>query len=92
MKVAICETRLKPRLIEKTSSRGDGTTYMTIPSTLWNDPVCDCKGFQFRGHCRHIDEVEERRCVWVAKDMPHDERCPSCGSPAILFELDPEFE
>lgn len=93
MKVAICETRLKPRLVEVVSSKGDGTTYTTIPSTLWNDPICDCRGFQFRGTCRHIAELEDDACRWVTEwhQMPNDEKCPNCRAPAILFELSPEF-
>lgn len=93
MRVAICETQLKPRLLRTISSKGDGSTYTTIPSTLWNDPVCDCRGFQFRSTCRHVDDVEEARCHWVDKwtAMPNDHKCPHCGSLAVEFELDPEL-
>lgn len=92
MRVAICETRLKPRLLPMISSKDSNVKYITIPSTLWNDPVCDCPGFQFRGSCRHVLEVEADKCEWAAKwhEMPENHRCPKCGAPAIFFELDPE--
>lgn len=93
MKVVICETRIKPRLIQKESSRGDGTIYITIPSTIWNDPVCDCKGFQFRGYCRHTEEVEANACRFVEPyPGPIDTECPLCQNPLVVFEIEPEFD
>lgn len=99
MKVVICRTMLRPRLIEVVSSKGDGTTYTAIPSTIWNDAICDCKGYQFRGYCRHSEEVDEARCKnvrpWngeVDSDGDGDVGRCYCGNPLVIFEMDPEFE
>lgn len=98
-KVVVCETLLKPQEIPIPSSIGDGTYYMVVAQTIFNDPVCDCKGFQFRGTCKHVKMVEEARCNYHrAPDAEDDnlyefmERCPNCQSKLILYELDPEFD
>jgi hypothetical protein len=95
-KVVVCETMLKPLQIPIASSKGDGTVYTTIAATLFNDPVCDCPGFQFRGKCKHVSLLEDTRCFFhrpaTEDDKDLDERCPTCRSPLVLFELDPELE
>lgn len=100
-KVVICETLLKPQEIPVPSSMGDGSYYMVVARTIFNDPVCDCKGFQFRGTCKHITLVDSARCGYYrpAQKLDIDSdgdgnvgRCPSCRSALILYELDPEFE
>jgi hypothetical protein len=94
MKVVICETRLKPRLVPVPSSKGDGSYYITIPSTMWNEAICDCKGFTYRGTCRHIDEIESSRCEYVREWKGEAEGtaglCPN-GHHLLIFELEPEF-
>lgn len=101
-KVIICETMLKPSIISVPSeSKGDGTTYDVVSSTLFNDSLCTCPGFQFRGTCKHIRLAGNTRCsyhqittreqieAWI--DGKND-NCPFCGSHLILYELDPEFD
>lgn len=97
-KVVVCETMLKPLEVILASSQGDGSTYTVIGRTVYNDPVCDCKGFQFRGTCKHVKAVDEAMCNFHR--VPTDEeqqgadlgRCPTCLHPLILFELEPEWE
>lgn len=53
---------------------------------------CECRGYRFRGTCRHVREVEatDARCAWNADLDPSAEpakgadgnlRCPDCGGP-----------
>jgi len=60
--------------------------------------VCDCKGFQFRGTCKHIKQVEESgaRCGWNAELDPSAEAdrdasgnpiCPECGAPVSAHRV-----
>jgi hypothetical protein len=46
--------------VEVESSKGDGTTY----TVAVDGSSCDCKGFQYRGWCRHVREVVES--AWAA--------------------------
>lgn len=36
--------------------------------------ICDCKGFEYRGRCRHIDAVQAARAIAAVRVT-----CPSCG-------------
>lgn len=98
-KVVVCETFLKPQEIPIPSSAGDGTFYTVIARTIYNDPVCECKGFEFRGTCKHVKMVDEAMCDYHRPPTEGDlmdthslGRCPVCRNKLILFELDPEFE
>ena len=88
---------LEPLEVVVASSKGDGTTYSVITSTLFNDAVCECPGFTHRGYCRHIEEVESTKtCDWVMKydDVlftVHDMKCPKCGAMTVEYELEPEL-
>jgi len=59
---------------------------------------CECKGYQFRGTCKHIREVDEsgERCGWNAALEPsaecvHDADgepcCPECGGPVRAYRV-----
>jgi hypothetical protein len=96
-KVVVCESLLKPQMIPVESSQGDGTYYTVIASTLFNDPVCECRGFEFRGTCKHVTLVEETRCDYhrLPDDWETEKTsgfCPHCRNPLVLFELEPEFD
>ena len=57
---------------------------------------CDCKGFQFRGNCKHIAIADSRRCCYgdmAAAGSPADQesfkdkKCPKCGGPTSIVEV-----
>jgi len=98
-KVVVCETLVRPREIPIPSSIGDGTYYIVIAKTIFNDSVCDCKGFQFRGTCKHVTMVDEAICQFHR--LPSEIEletgaarglCPDCGEELLLYELEPEFD
>jgi hypothetical protein len=99
MKIVLCETNVKPRVLKAVSS--DNTrAYDLVPSTIWNDSLCECKGFQYRGDCRHVRIAETERCrywrEWKGERDTNGDgdvgRCPECRHPLVVFEFEPEFE
>lgn len=93
---------LRPSVIAVTSeSKGDGSTYDVVSSTLFSDSFCTCPGYQFRGYCKHISAVMDSRCTYRRGACETDFKdwwdgklgyCPECDSKLILFEMEPEFE
>ena len=83
----VCSTMIEPREVlvpSKTTSR----TYRVIPSTIWNDSVCECEGYRFRGTCSHITELEAIKCEWVDSSGELDiEKCPRCGAHTVVYEI-----
>jgi hypothetical protein len=49
------EGREEPETVEVESSKGDGTAY----AVAVDGSHCSCKGFFYRGHCRHTREILE---------------------------------
>ena len=96
-KVIVCESLLKPQEIPVPSSTTP-QIYTVIARTIYNDPVCDCKGFEFRGTCKHAKLVDESMCHYFRQPTEGDlkgaqlGRCPVCRNKLILFELEPEFD
>lgn len=60
--------------------------------------VCECKSYQYRGHCKHQKLAHAQHCGWneiegpeVASDEQRRERvCPRCEGPAMwaMWESD----
>jgi len=91
----ICSTNVAWSTTVK-GSHGDEYTVrfglMPLPHPVQHDWSCDCKGFKFRGTCRHITEVRASgaRCGWNAElelgvtptqTESADICCPDCGQP-----------
>jgi len=48
-----------------------------------HDYSCDCKGYKFRGTCKHIEDAKTKHCSWMQQidgGEPKDGKCPKCGS------------
>lgn len=92
MKIVVCKSLVEPRYVLQPSISDPPSVHYVIPSTIWNDPICDCLGYFFNERCRHIDEVEEGRCTWFTKDLSYRGSCPNCNADTKIFELEPEFD
>lgn len=79
----VCTSNLPYEEYKVLSSDGE-TEYSVIvvePTDHPNDYICECEGFEFRGTCRHQQEVAEMICTWTARDEEQVEAdiCPRCG-------------
>jgi hypothetical protein len=91
MKIKTCQTLVEPRYVLVGSKSDDTLVHSIVPSTIFNDPLCDCKGYLFRGICSHIAEVESTKCMWFTNDLDYEGLCPNCGAGVVEFELEPEY-
>jgi hypothetical protein len=85
---------------EKKVTGSLGDTYMVRFARLYGRELerqgvqygwtCTCKGFEFRGTCRHINATRKSRCGWNGVLEPtaqceHDDEgrpcCPDCHGP-----------
>jgi hypothetical protein len=84
--VKVCPTMLEPQEVEVPSSSGEGVYLVTTP-TLYTEGICDpeCKGYMYRGTCRHISKaVDEAVCFFGTKD-PNIKNCRQCGRKLIAI-------
>lgn len=44
--------------------------------------ICDCKGYQYRGTCRHVDAVAAAQAIQGAKAV-----CPHCGRTTTVDQI-----
>lgn len=91
MKILVCQTVVEPRFVIEPSQSNPPDVHYVIPSTIWNDPLCDCLGYFFNGTCSHIKKVEEARCTWWTSHLEFKGICPNCNAGTKVFELDPEY-
>jgi len=61
-----------------------GGYQQTVAYSERDQNTCTCKGYQFRKHCKHIDEAMTQLCNYHEQvDGPPDIDgvCPKCGAP-----------
>jgi hypothetical protein len=61
-----------------------GNTYTVVRDR--NRWTCGCKGFRFRGSCRHIREAQSRACSWhgqYCEGAAINGKCPRCGGDVM---------
>lgn len=97
MEVWICKTAVQPREIKTASSKGDGTVYTTITPTIFNDAVCSCPGYNFRGTCRHAKSLTEAQCTYYESGDAESlyegsTECPNCGAEMIPYNMEPQIK
>lgn len=84
--------------IRVASSSGDG--HYTVLVNPWGEVeeyVCECRGYSYRGKCRHQQQAADKICGWsdVDRDGNLSERaqttdqyakrvCPQCGGPTMI--------
>lgn len=81
--------------------RGSGTNIYTVTYNEMNSGEfaanyrCTCKGYQYKGKCKHIDLAKQHRCqyghdaimgspVAALQDM---DKCPLCGSDTSVIKV-----
>ena len=54
---------------------------------------CECKGYTYRGSCRHITEAKNG-CMWHQQveggepvEVNGEKRCPECGGPVEVVKV-----
>lgn len=84
--------------IEVPSHSDPDKTYVVLIPSEDEDPICECRGFEVRGHCSHQQEALEAQCLWdeayvdaeeQTPEQRHEQVCPRCGGPTEWYmEID----
>lgn len=75
---------------EMDSSGGEDIYTVRFNRGHW---TCNCKGFQFRGNCKHISAADAIKCDYgweAACGSPaefKDKTCPKCGGPTSIVTV-----
>lgn len=77
------------------ASGGDASYTVFVSPWATHESICECKGYRFRGRCKHQEIAAARVCGWTEltgdRQQNVDERknrvCPSCGGPT-KWEVD----
>lgn len=84
-----CQNATGWTVVDVDSTSDPSVVYRVVISE-W-DYICDCKGFEFNGKCKHREIADILRCRWEEGDDPNQsamERsariCPQCGAPTLL--------
>jgi len=81
-----CDEGSRP--IKVRSSSDPDKVYTVVPGDEETEPSCTCRGYRFRGTCKHLKEAIRHRCGWhsiydgsPAMTDVHKTRkiCPRCG-------------
>lgn len=85
----VCSNTVGWTVVEVDSESHPGTVYTVVISD-W-DYLCDCKGFEFSGKCKHKAVADQLRCKWEEGSAPcqsllerKTHTCPLCGAPTVL--------
>lgn len=88
---AICRTWEGWQPVEVPSSSGEDVYVVLV--NPWGDTrenICHCKGYSYRGECRHQQEAVLKLCHWhslrpnALQQTPEQQTqkiCPKCGGP-----------
>jgi hypothetical protein len=88
MYAKVCPSMLEPQEVEIPSSSGEGVYFVTTP-TLYTEGICDpeCKGYMYRGWCRHIAKAtEDAVCFYGTKDEDAT-KCRQCGKELVAVVI-----
>jgi hypothetical protein len=97
--VQMCQTAIgwSPVQVDSVSHPGQLHMVLVAPTVTKREFVCDCKGFEMRGQCRHQVEALNKVCWWPLvrghlEQTPAQARvneCPHCFGPTITVMKDP---
>ena len=64
----------------------------TVSGPYQYDWSCTCKGFKFRGQCKHVEEAKSQRCAHghdavAGSPVEMGETCPSCHGPTTVISV-----
>ncbi len=70
-------------------SQGIDYTVMVCPWDHHRENICECKGYVFKGHCKHQLMAWNKICRWNELDGPEKQNedqqkgkvCPRCNGP-----------